>query len=163
MKTLGTILITLLLLLSCKKDKVPPPCTGISMTGERELFVGTWHWYNTTVEEWFDVGSSVYHDYTPLTEGFNYYFTVSQDGLYKGYRNDTLVQDLILSNVDYEVFQTVTVEGMSFNVDCSEDLFDLQKFAFNTTDDSIYQFAYPLNFDDQVNHLRTGRNHFVKE
>jgi len=164
MKNLGTILITLLLLLACKKDKVPPPCIGVSMTGERTLFVGTWHWYRTSVEEWFDIGPSIYYDYTPQTEGFDYYFTISEDGFYKGYRNNVLVHDIILSSVEFEIFGGLNTSGMSFILDCGEyDFFSLVMQNSNVTQDTIHTREYPLNFDDQENHLKSGQNYFVKE
>ena len=164
MKTLGTISIALLLLLSCKKDKVPPPCTGVSMTGERTLFVGTWHWYRTSVEEWFDIGPSIYYDYTPQTEGFDYYFTISEDGFFKGYRNDVLVEDIVLSIVEFENFGGVNTNGMRFSLNCDQfDVLGLTMFSSNVTQDTILTREYPLNFDDQENHLKSGQNYFVKE
>lgn len=49
-------------LFSCKKDKTKTVCEGINMEGEKSRFVGTWHWYNTRVEEWFDVGLSNFYN-----------------------------------------------------------------------------------------------------
>ena len=159
-----TLLFCLSLLASCKKDKVPPPCSGVSMTGERTLFVGTWHWYRTSVEEWFDIGPSIYYDYTPQTEGFDYYFTISEDGLYKGYRNNVLVDDLILSRVKFENFGGVNTSTMRFALNCNElTIFDIVMFSSNVTQDTILTRDYPLNFDDQENHLKSGQNYFVKE
>jgi len=48
------ILLFVFIVISCEKDEPSEPCapcTGVSMTGDRELFVGTWHWYSTLVEE----------------------------------------------------------------------------------------------------------------
>ena len=58
MKFLLSIAFFSLLLFSCNKDKTPPSCTSIKMTGERTLFVGKWHWYSTTVGQWFDLEMS---------------------------------------------------------------------------------------------------------
>jgi len=164
MKNLGTILITLLLLLSCKKDKVPPPCSGVSMTGERTLFVGTWHWYETIVEEWFDIGPSINYYYTPQTEGFTYYFTISEDGHFRAYENDLLVEDLILSEVQFEIFGGQNTSGMQLHLNCENtEMLDLTMPSSNVTNDSIWSRRCPLNFDDQENHLKSGPNYFVKE
>ena len=159
-----TLLFCLSLLASCKKDKVPPPCSGVSMTGERTLFVGTWHWYRTSVEEWFDIGPSIYYDYTPQTEGFDYYFTISEDGFFKGYRNNVLVEDIVLSEIFGEIFGGQNTSGMSFRRNCAEyDMFDIVMQSSNVTEDTIHTREYPLNFDDQENHLKSGQNYFVKE
>ncbi|MDX2359248.1 MAG: hypothetical protein QNK23_00485 [Crocinitomicaceae bacterium] len=158
-KIIGVVFCTLLLF-SCKKEQTPAPCEGICMSGERDFFVGTWHWYSTTVEEWFDLGSSVYHDYTPVTEGFNYYFTISNDGIYRGYENSTLVHEKILSSVEYENFNTANVIQLGMN--CTGESISLSN-ALYLSSDSIRTVSYPLNFDDQENHLRTLYNYFVRE
>ena len=163
MKNIGAISLTFMLLLSCKKDKVPEPCTGVSMSGDRERFVGTWRWDSTLVEEWFDVGSSIYFYYTPETEGFEYYFTISQSGEYMGYKNNALIHKFLMSKPISEVYSNQTVNAISVTKDCSSEEFDVRQFGSNITNDSIYQFAYPLNFDDQANHLRSVRNYFVRE
>jgi len=159
-----TLLFCLSLLASCKKDKVPPPCSGVSMTGERTLFVGTWHWYRTSVEEWFDIGPSIYYDYTPQTEGFDYYFTISEDGFFKGYRNNVLVEDIVLSEIVGEIFGGQNISAMTFSRNCAEyDMFDIIMQSSNVTQDTIHTREYPLNFDDQENHLKSALNYFVKE
>ena len=158
-----SIIFCLAVLFACKKDKVPVPCSGVSMTGERQLFVGTWHWYSTTVEEWFDIGPSIYHDYTPQNQNFEYYFDISQDGIFTAYENGSIKQQFVLGGVDFENLDASIVNVITFNKDCSESLLDIRQSAFNLTDDTIYLLEYPLNFDDQVNHLRTGRNYFVRE
>jgi len=157
------LFIPLLLLVSCKKDKVPPPCMGISMTGDRELFVGKWRWYSTTVEEWFDVGPSNYLNYTPQNQGFEYYFTISFDGLFKGYRNDTLIEQFVLDQVVYESYNGQPVEAIQFTKNCTNTTMDLSHYYINATNDSIWTTLFPINFDDQENHLKSLRNFFVKE
>ena len=101
-KVIG-LLFCITILFSCKKDKVFL-CEGVSMSGDRSVFVGRWRWYKTRVTEWFDVGPDIVYTYTPQNQGFEYFFTMSQDGLYKGYKNNVLVHDLTFSNVDYESF-----------------------------------------------------------
>jgi len=65
-------------LVSCKKDQ---PCSGIDFSqNDREVFVGKWRWYKSTVTEWLDVGPDVFRDYMPATEGFEYHITLSIDG-----------------------------------------------------------------------------------
>src|SRR3989338_5840187 len=156
-------ILLLVLLMSCKKDKVPPPCTGVSMAGDRELFVGKWRWYNTLVEEWFDVGPSNWLSYNPQNQGFEYYFTISADGIFKGYRNDTLIEEFILNKVTFEVYNGQTCDLIEFTKDCSESTIDLTHYYFNTTNDSIWTSLFPFNFDDQENHLESKLNYFVKE
>ena len=134
------------------------------MTGERTLFVGTWHWYRTSVEEWFDIGPSIYYDYTPQTEGFTYYFTISEDGHFRAYENDLLVENLILSEVQFENFGGVNTSAMRFSLNCDElTIFDIVMSSSNVTKDTIDTREYPLNFDDQENHLKSALNYFVKE
>ena len=163
MKVIFSILFLAFLLFSCKKDKTPAPCAGVSMSGERELFVGKWCWYSTTIEEWFDIGPSNYYDYTPQNQGFEYYFKISNDGLLKGYRNDTLVNTLTLSLVQFENFSGSLTKGMRLSVNCTSDFINLIKYSTNLNNDSIHSFEYPINFNDQENHLISHRNYFVKE
>jgi len=153
----------LLIIFSCKKDKVPPPCAGVSMTGDRELFVGKWRWYKTLVVEWFDVGPSNYYEYTPQNQGYTYYFVITVDGIYKGYRNDTLIHDFLLSTVDFEKFNGSTADVMEIFMDCNSDKMDLTHFIANTTADTIQSLKFPLQFNEQQTHLYTGHNHFVRE
>ena len=133
------------------------------MTGERELFVGKWRWYGTTVMEWFDVGNPIFHNYTPQNQGYEYYCTISTDGIYRGYRNDTLIHDLILSKVDFEIFNGVNTSGMNINLNCLDNLIELNHLSLNLTKDTISIGQYPLNFKDDENHLESLRNFFVKE
>jgi hypothetical protein len=164
-KTLITLL-TLVILLACKKDVVPepePPCSSINMTlNDREVFVGTWRWHSTTVREWFDVGPSIYHDYTPITEGFEYYFTLSEDGKFKSYRDGVLEDEFILSSVDYELFG-INYNLLQLNIGCTESKFDLGQAISNVTNDSIRTFYCPLNFYDPIARRESNLNFFVRE
>ena len=110
------------LLLSCKKDKVPPICTGISMLGDRSVFAGKWRWYKTTIEQWFDLGPSIYSDYTPHTpqsQGFEYYFTISTDGQFKGCKNGQLLDSFILSEIQVENFSSTSWQGINTYKNCT--------------------------------------------
>jgi len=140
-------------------------CTGVAMTGERELFVGKWRWYNTLVEEWFDVGPSNWLYYTPQNQGFEYYFTVSVEGEFKGYQNGVLIHSFILSSINDEHFDVSgsPTNSMTLKLDCTTSNLDLRQYSTNLTDDSIHTVLYPFNFDDQENHLRSKINYFVKE
>ncbi|MBL1279745.1 MAG: hypothetical protein COA33_005710 [Fluviicola sp.] len=149
-------------LFSCKKDKVFS-CEGISMSGDRSVFVGKWRWYKTRVEQWFDVGPSIYSDYTPQNQGFEYFFTISEDGLYKGYKNNTLIHNVVLNNVDYETFTGGGVDGMRVNINCTSEQIELLRDTPSSITDSIDQNIYPLNFEDQDNQLRSKYNYFVRE
>jgi hypothetical protein len=157
------LLICILIVLSCKKDKTPEPCTGISMVGERERFVGKWKWYKTIVQEWFDVGTPIYHDYTPVTEGFDYYFTISSDGLYKGYRNDTLIHDFMMTGEPEEIFNGYPVDVFKAKLDCAEEELEFIHWVWNDQEDTIYQLKYPLNFRDEELQLESKNNYFVRE
>ncbi len=161
-KTLTIILLSFLTL-GCEKDKTIPLCSGVSMTNERALFVGTWHWYGTTIEEWFDVGVSNYYEYTPQSEGFDYYFTISENGILKGYRDSVLQHDFKLSKIEHENFSGSTTNVMQFNINCSSYSLELFKFVSVVTNDTIHTSKLPLNFVDNANHLRSHRNHFVRE
>ena len=163
MKFLLSIAFLGLLFFSCNKDKTPTPCTGVEMSGERTLFVGTWHWYSTTVEEWFDVGPSNYFDYNPQNQGFEYYFTVSPQGRFQEYRNDSLVASHILDSVEFEIFNGTNSNNMLLSLDCTSKSIDLRHPVNNLSKDSINTLIYPFNFDDQANHLKSLRNYFVKE
>lgn len=163
---MGKILIRILLglvLLSCNKDKVHEPCKGVEMEGEKSKLIGKWVWYLTIVEEWFDVGPSIYHDYNPQNQGFEYYFTISQDGIFQGYRNDSLIDFILLSSVEFENFQNSPTYAIEFVNNCDIDRTSLYQNSWNTTNDSIFSLQYPLNFNNEVNHLRSKINYFVKE
>jgi hypothetical protein len=156
------VLLSTILFFACRKDKVSTVCTGISMSGNKEVFVGKWKWYKTYVKEWFDVGTPIYHIYTPITEGFEYYFSISENGIFKGYRNDSLIHEFILDNVDFEGFGT-SVNALTLSVNCSNDEINLRQIPINATDDSVYLYEYPLNFLDVPNKLESKQNFFVRE
>ena len=156
------LFIPLLLLVSCKKDKAPAPCEGITMSGERARFVGTWRWYSTLVEEWFDVGPSNFYNYTPLNQGFDYYFTISEDGILKEYKNDALIREVILSSVFGENFNPQYEVGIDLYMNCSKNWVDLRQYT-NSSTDTLYTSFTPFSFDDVNNHLRSRWNYFVKE
>jgi hypothetical protein len=151
-----------LLFLACKKDQAPTVCTGVPMSGNKEIFVGKWRWYKTLVQEWFDVGTPINHTYTPITEGFEYYFSISENGIFKGYRNDSLIHEFILDNVDYENFGA-SINSLSLSMNCSNEELDLYQLPTNSTDDTINTFRFPLNFRDVPNKLESKQNFFVRE
>lgn len=156
-----TIVFCIGLLFSCKKDKVFS-CEGISMTGDRAFFVGKWRWYKTRVSEWFDLGPDITSEYTPQNQGFDYFFTISQDGIYKGYRNNVLIHNIVFNNVDYEYFNGVSAHLIQFNVDCSSELISFDN-TINLNNDTITTAAYPFNFYDEVNQLKSNSNYFMRE
>lgn len=160
-KVISVILLSVVVF-SCKKDKIPEPCQGISMSGERSFYVGTWHWYSTTVEKWFDIGPSIYHDYTPNTQGYEYHIVISPDGVFKGYKNNSLVTERILSDVHFEYFNGISGHSIQLNMDCQDDLLGFSN-ALTLSNDSINTYRFPLDFDDQENHLKSLRNFFVRE
>lgn len=85
MKSYLSIAIILLLLVSCIKEDYRPECTPMSFTEvQSSNLVGKWRWYKTDIEQWFDVGPSFFYEVTPQSEGFEYYFIISEDGLFKG-------------------------------------------------------------------------------
>ena len=149
--------------MSCKKDKVPEPCTGVSMSGERAVFQGKWRWYKTWVTEWFDMGSDIILDYTPQSEGFEYYFTISSDGRYQGYRDGLLVDNFIMSNVQYEYFMSSDRNVMTLDLNCTNEKIRLGINNPITNNDSIDLIEYPFNFNDPANHLYSNINFFVRE
>ena len=69
-----------------------------------------------------------------------------------------------MPTVEFEIFGGLNTGGMSFILDCGEyDFFSLVMQNSNVTQDTIHTREYPLNFDDQENHLKSGQNYFVKE
>jgi hypothetical protein len=93
------------------------------------------------------VGPDLYHNYTPATEGFDFYFTLSQNGKFESYRNGLLEDKFVLSSVEYENV------GQNFNllllkINCNENEFDLDKLVSNITNDTIRTFYCPINFID---------------
>lgn len=148
---------------SCSKDKTKIQCSNVSMTGERSFYVDKWRWYNTVVEQWFDVGPSNYLDYTPQNQGFEYYFTLSINGEYKGYRNDTLIHDFQLTGYPAENYDGSVVDYFRSDLNCTSDEIEFRKWAWYNTQDTIFQFKFPLNFNDEENHLISKMNYFVRE
>ncbi|MDX2359250.1 MAG: hypothetical protein QNK23_00495 [Crocinitomicaceae bacterium] len=156
-------LFSLALLVSCKKDQTPEPCTGISMTGEREMFVGTWSWHGSLIKESFDIGLPVYHLYTPQTQGFEYYCTIGIDGTYKGYQNGLLIHDLVLNEVFFENLNASITDVIDVYTNCSNERIDFRHQLPNPTIDSIEISKYPYQFVDEENKLESLRNYFVKQ
>ena len=133
------------------------------MTGNREVFVGTWRWYETDIERWYDIGNSVFFKWTPDSVGYDYYFTISENGLFKGYRNDTLIHDFILSKVDFEYYFGSNSDVIVLNKNCSDETIGFSHWKTNLSIDTLNTGDLPLNFDDEENHLRSHRNYFVKQ
>ncbi len=157
------LLFCITILFSCKKDKVPFPCTGISMLGDRSVFIGKWRWYKTTIEQWFDLGPSIYSDYTPQNQGFEYYFTISTNGIYKGYKDGILIENFIMNDVYAESFWSTTRSVMGIMIECSSNQFRLGIDQPLINNDSLDFIEQPYNFDDPINKLRSKINYFVRE
>ena len=156
------LLFCITILFSCKKDKVPFPCTGISMLGDRSVFAGKWRWYKTTIEQWFDLGPSIYSDYTPQNQGYSYYFTISEVGVFKGYKNNLLVDDFVLNEVQYEIFSSTTLHGMRISLNCTESQINISIDPSKSVD-TLTIPEYPLDFEDESNKLKSLSNYFVRE
>lgn len=148
---------------SCKKDKVPEPCTGVTLEGQRASYVGKWRWYKTRISQWFDIGPDYFYDVTPTSEGFEYYFIISNDGLYKGYKNDSLVHVHILSEISHENYDNSSLHYLSCYSDCGNEIVDLTIENANGSLDSLRTRRYPLNFVDNVAKKRSLMNYFVRE
>ena len=151
------------LLFSCKKDKVPVPCSGIEMIGERSKMVGTWRWYKTWVNQTFASGNTYTFDYTPDSEGFNYYCVISEDGWYKGYRDSVLVHEYLMSSVRFENFKDSNRNDLSAYLDCSMNRIGLGFNEASTNDTVIDVWEYPLRIDDEVTKKHSTLNFFKKQ
>jgi len=157
-----TILFCAVFLFSCKKDKVFS-CDSISMTGERTEFVGKWRWHKTWVTQWFDFGPDNLLNYTPQNQGFEYYFTISESGEFNGYKNNVLVHDFVLTEVQFENFTSTTSHGMRVSLNCTEKEINIARYFPLLGYDSLHLIEYPLNFDDQDNKLYSNTNFFMRE
>ena len=74
------------------------------------------------------------------------------------------MEDIVLSEIVGEIFGGQNISGMTFGRNCAEyDMFDIIMQSSNVTQDTIHTREYPLNFDDQENHLKSALNYFVKE
>jgi len=154
---LGTVLF------SCKKDKVQPPCSGILITGERTKLLGTWRWYKTWVNQTFASGNTYTFDYTPDTEGYNYYFTISKDGIYRGYKDNVLIHEHVMSKKVNENFEHPITQYLETKVDCSDSGL---RFIFNNYPqnfDTINLWEYPIRFDDEIANKHSKLNFFTKQ
>ena len=158
------IIASVVLLLSCIKEDYPPECTPKELTEvQKSNFGGKWRWYSTTVEEWFDVGQSIYHYYTPQNQGFEYYFIITDEGRYKGYQNDTLVHDFILNKNTNYFSNNNFLYGVSFSTDCSVFGLSFSKNIPNQSLDTLSTISFPIYILDDENHLNSLRNSFVRE
>lgn len=148
---------------SCKKDQTEEPCPTVCLTGERDKYVGQWRWVSTVVGEWFDIGPTIYHNYTPQNQGFDYFFILSSSGQYRGYRNGQLIEDYIISSVEFENHTATNSQGMRLRYDCLEVDLNVGFENPSVNQDTLFFTEKPLYFDDQENHLYTIRNYFVRE
>lgn len=125
--------------------------------------VGKWRWYKTDIEQWFDVGPSNFYEVTPQSEGFEYYFIISEDGKFKGYKNDTLVHEWIFNKTSYQNIDGDTMKTITFNLDCTNLKLSFSRLPYSYNLDTLATRSYPIQFDDEQNHLRTHRNYFSRE
>ena len=163
-KKLALYLLLLIVLSGCIKEDYPPECVPRELTEiQKSNFGGKWIWNKTVMEEWFDVGPSNYYNITPQSEGFEYYFILTNAGMYRGYRNDTLIHELILNKSTISSIDEQTLAGVSFNVDCTNLTLSLSRFPQGYHLDTLFTFSYPILFNDELNHLRSRANTFVRE
>jgi len=156
------LLFCITILFSCKKDKVFL-CEGVSMTGNRTEFVGKWRWHKTWVTQWFDLGPDILLIYTPQNQDFEYYFTISEGGEFNGYKNNILVHDFVLSEVQFENFSSTIIHGMRVSLNCTEEEINIARDFPLLGYDSLRLPEYPLNFNDQGNKLYSNTNFFMRE
>ncbi len=131
------------LFFSCKKDKVPEPCTNVELTGKRASVVGTWRWYTTRVYQTFTSGTFPL-DYTPVTEGFNYYCVITADGKYKGYKDSVLVDEFSMTSIFYDNNNTIGVYRLAALRNCGEEQLDMTVFSSDSTEDVLALREFPI-------------------
>ena len=152
-----------MLLFSCRKDKVPEPCTNVELKGKQLSVVGTWRWYKTWVNQTFASGNTYTFDYTPTTEGFNYYCVITEDGVYRGYKDSVLVHEHLMSSVRFENFDDVNRNAMSVYLDCYLDQLSLGVDNPSSNDSIIDIWEYPIRFDDELAKKYSKLNFFKRQ
>lgn len=155
----------MLLLPSCKKDKVPKgePCTNVELLVKRSEFVGTWRWQKTWVLQTFASGNTYTFDYTPATEGFDYYCVITADGKFLGYKDSVLVEEKNLTSVFYDDDNGYGDHTLASLLNCSENQLLMTFNYSDTTDDILKIREYPLNFDDPIQKKKTSHNFFKRD
>lgn len=151
-------------LFGCIKEDYPPECVPRELSEiQKSNFGGKWIWNKTVIEEWFDVGPSNFFEITPQSEGFEYYFVLTDEGMFRGYRNDTLIHELILNKSTVSSIDDQKLASVNFNIDCTNLELILSRFPQVYHLDTLFTFSYPISFYDGENQLRSRANTFVRE
>jgi hypothetical protein len=151
-------------LLGCIKEDYPPECVPRNLTElQKSNFGGKWRWFETDIEQWFDFGPSNYLDYTPQSQGFEYYFIINDEGMFRGYRNDSLVHEFVFNRSTSHTNSNEILYRITFKYDCIDFDINFTKLLSSLNLDTITTQSFPINFNDEENHLISKRNYFVRE
>lgn len=150
-------------LFSCKKEKVPEPCTNVTLTGQRASVVGTWRWYKTWINQIDASGSTFTYDVTPTTEGFNYYCIISADGKYKGYKDSILVDEHNLTSIFVDKDNGFGDYSLASLLDCGEEQLVMTLYSTDSTEDILKLREFPIYFDDPVQKKKSSYNFFKRD
>lgn len=103
---------------SCKKDTLEPEleCKAISQLGE--WYTGKWVWHHTTM----NTPDSSYQ--LNPSNSYEYYFTISEDKVYRGYKDGILVDNFLISRDSY-MSLSPTSEFLTIFEDCTNEHFRL--------------------------------------
>ncbi len=150
----------MLVLPSCKKDKVPKeePCSNVELTGKRAAVVGTWRWDRTKVYHNFTSGTMLLYS-TPATEGFDYYCIITADGKYRGYRDSILVDEFDMTSIIQDYDSGMGKYSLSSLRNCGEEQINLAIFTNNSSEE-LAQLQFPLYFKESNKY--TSYNYFKR-
>ena len=152
-------LISIFVIAACKK-KQPH-----ELTGEKAIFVGTWHWvYSTHRHNYCDGGDVVTDTLTPETENHTFKIELIKEGIIKYYQDNEMFeeQSTFITTFEESIACSSLSGSIAFGIAFSYDA-DNGNISGCINNDTIR--AYP--FDDFLFPYTPGcegyRNYFVKE
>lgn len=172
-KYLSTILVGILLI-SCKKDDPDLTCTGgetceatLLNEGFKSNLVGKWKFYKQRWSYETLGGGSLIIYKTPEDLGAEYEVEISADGMFKLYRNDTLIENKKLEvryEMEYSNPMDVGLGGVVANFDCIYAIHDtMDRFSCHMLSiDTFTLSRKPIFYHDESSNERSGAGYFYR-
>ena len=144
---------------SCNKeiDQLEPDCLAIGQL--HNWYTGKWTWLHTTM----NTPDSTY-ELNP-SNSYEYYFTISEDKIYRGYKNGNLIQEFLISDKSHMNI-TSSTQSLEIYEDCTDEHFMLRPGTLMNgqlaNSGSNTKYPIDVNFTDSSGTTYSSYNIFLK-
>ena len=112
------VVVLFMLMTSCKKETLEqePTCQDINHLGS--WYTGKWIWERTEI-----ITPDSSYQLNP-SNSYEYYFTISEDKIYRGYKNGVLVDNFLISENSHMNYSS-TFQSLKIFENCTNENFSL--------------------------------------